>query len=151
MLEFLFEIMRCLAPLKKRKRVPRNTKAFFTTRSERLKFLVWALAKVVLVLSNLLPIFHERGGLYGKMRGVFVKIQTIATISLLILFLITPAVSFAKHAHGVSAGLPQPSERFRDSHFTDRITYRQSVKLIRNLEFRASSAQLYVYVWRTPW
>ena len=31
-------------------------------------------------------------------------------------------------------------ERFRDSHFTDRITYRQSVKLI-----------LYVYVWRTPW
>ena len=42
-------------------------------------------------------------------------------------------------------------ERFRDSHFTDRITYRQSVKLIRNLEFRASSAQLYVYVWRTPW
>ena len=42
-------------------------------------------------------------------------------------------------------------ERFRDFHFTDRITYRQSVKLIRNLEFRASSAQLYVYVWRTPW
>ena len=41
-------------------------------------------------------------------------------------------------------------ERFRDSHFTDRITYRQSVKLIRNLEFRASSAQVYVYVWRTP-
>ena len=37
-------------------------------------------------------------------------------------------------------------ERFRDSHFTDRITCRQSVKLIRNLEFRASSAQLYVYV-----
>ena len=37
-------------------------------------------------------------------------------------------------------------ERFRDSHFTDRITYRQSVKLIRNLEFRASFAQLYVYV-----
>ena len=34
-------------------------------------------------------------------------------------------------------------ERFRDSHFTDRITYRQSVKLIRNLEFRASFAQLY--------
>ena len=29
-------------------------------------------------------------------------------------------------------------ERFRNSHFTDRITYRQSVKLIRNLEFRAS-------------
>ena len=39
-------------------------------------------------------------------------------------------------------------ERFRDSHSTDRITYQQSVKLIRNLEFRASSAQLYVYVWR---
>ena len=45
----------------------------------------------------------------------------------------------------------QALERFRDSHFTDRITYRQSVKLIRNLEFRASSAQLYIYVWRTPW
>ena len=47
--------------------------------------------------------------------------------------------------------LKERIERFRDSHFTDRITYRQSVKLIRNLEFRASSAQLYVYVWRTPW
>ena len=33
-------------------------------------------------------------------------------------------------------------ERFRDSHFTDRITYRQSVKLIRNLEFRASQTKL---------
>ena len=33
-------------------------------------------------------------------------------------------------------------ERFRDFHFTDRITYRQSVKFIRNLEFRASFAQL---------
>ena len=42
-------------------------------------------------------------------------------------------------------------ERFRDFHIKDRITYRQSMKLIRNLEFRASSAQLYVYVWRTPW
>ena len=42
-------------------------------------------------------------------------------------------------------------ERFHDSEFTDRITYRQSVKLIRNLEFRAISAQLYVYEWSTPW
>ena len=38
-----------------------------------------------------------------------------------------------------------------DLHFTDRITYRQSVKLIRNLEFRASFAQLYVNIWRTLW
>ena len=37
-------------------------------------------------------------------------------------------------------------ERFCDFHFTDRITYRQSVNLIRILEFRASSAQLYVSV-----
>ena len=42
-------------------------------------------------------------------------------------------------------------ERFRNSHFTDRITYGQSVKLICNFEFRVSSAQLYVCVWCTPW
>ena len=39
----------------------------------------------------------------------------------------------------------------RESHFTDRITHRQSVKLIRNLEFRESFAELYVHVQRTPW
>ena len=52
-----------------------------------------------------------------------------------------------KAAHTRTPGVKeQQIERFRDSHFTDRITYRQSVKLIRNLELRASSAQLYVYV-----
>ena len=42
-------------------------------------------------------------------------------------------------------------ERFRNFHFTDRITYWPSVKSIRNLQFHASSAQLYVYVWCTLW
>ena len=63
--------------------------------------------------------------------------------------MIISTVDLETHVHRVHPCPRQAViERFRDSRFTDRITYRQSVKLMRNLEFRASFAQLYVYVWR---
>ena len=86
--------------------------------------------------SHMVP----RSGEPCRIRHFFARLQTAKLLQTLL-------PSLGRQGSRLLATL----ERFRDSHFTDRITYRQSVKLIRNLEFRASSAQLYVYVWRTPW
>ena len=106
-------------------------------------------------VANVVPLSHKVDGIDDRpLRGLCTFISTITR---------WPSPDVASISTFFPAGFEslQPAhsrsysrvrwvslwiERFRDFHFTDRITYRQSVKLIRNLEFRASFAQLYVYV-----